>query len=96
MRRIGQAQVPTEPAQASALFAARRAELQRSQPDAFAAPRCVAAIEAATHLPLREGLQRERELFLECMASPQRAVLIEDFFARRQASKPISAAGRQA
>jgi 3-hydroxyacyl-CoA dehydrogenase len=96
VRRIGEAEVPTEPAQTSALFAEKRAELQRTQPDSFSAPRCLAAIEAATRLPLLEGLQRERELFLECMASPQRAALIEDFFARRQAGKPATATGHQA
>ena len=79
--------VPTEPAEASALFAAQRSEIARTRPDSFSAPRCVAAIEAATRLPLIEGLQHERALFLECMASPQRAALIEDFFARRQAAK---------
>ena len=87
VRRIGQGAVPTERAQVDALFAAKRADIQRTQPDSFSAPRCLAAIEAATRLPLIEGLQRERELFLECMASPQRAALIADFFAQRQAAK---------
>lgn len=87
VRRVGQVQVPTDCAQATALFTARRSEICRTQPDSFSAPRCLAAIEAATQMPLIEGLQRERALFLECMASPQRATLIEDFFARRQAAK---------
>ncbi|WP_166365839.1 enoyl-CoA hydratase-related protein [Pseudomonas akapageensis] len=87
VRRIGQAEVPTERDQAAALFAAKRIEIQRTQPDSFSAPRCLAAIEAATCLPLIEGLQRERALFLECMASPQRAALIEDFFAQRRAAR---------
>ncbi|WP_350598246.1 enoyl-CoA hydratase-related protein [Pseudomonas sp. 65/3-MNA-CIBAN-0223] len=87
VRRVGQAAVPTEPAEANALFAAQRSDIARTRPDSFSAPRCVAAIEAATRLPLIEGLQHERALFLECMASPQRAALIEDFFARRQAAK---------
>lgn len=87
MRRVGQLQVPTDGAQATALLTARRSEICRTHPDSFSAPRCLAAIEAATQMPLIEGLQRERALFLECMASPQRATLIEDFFARRQAAK---------
>jgi 3-hydroxyacyl-CoA dehydrogenase len=87
VRRVGQAEVPTEPGEAIALLTARRSEISRTKPDSFSAPRCLAAIEAATRMPLIEGLQRERALFLECMASPQRAALIEDFFARRQATK---------
>ena len=87
VRRVGQMTVPTAPAEASALIAARRSEICRTQPDSFSTPRCLAAVEAAIQMPLIEGLQRERALFLECMASPQRAALIEDFFARRQAAK---------
>lgn len=87
VRRVGQIEMPTTPSEASALIAARRSEITRTQPDSFSAPRCLAAIEAATQMPLSEGLQRERALFLECMASPQRAALIEDFFARRQAAR---------
>jgi 3-hydroxyacyl-CoA dehydrogenase len=87
VRRVGQMTIPTTSAEASALIAARRSEIGRTQADSFSAPRCLAAIEAAIHMPLIEGLQRERALFLECMASPQRAALIEDFFARRQTAK---------
>ena len=87
VRRVGQMTIPTTSAEASALIAARRSEIGRTQADSFSAPRCLAAIEAAIHMPLIEGLQRERALFLECMASPQRAALIDDFFARRQTAK---------
>ncbi|MGA3796642.1 enoyl-CoA hydratase/isomerase family protein [Pseudomonas fluorescens] len=87
VRRVGQTEVSTESGEATALFTAQRSEISRTQPDSFSAPRCLAAIEAAIRMPLIEGLQRERALFLECMASPQRAALIEDFFARRQAAK---------
>lgn len=87
VRRVGQIEMPTTPAEASASIAARRSAITRTHPDSFSAPRCLAAVEAATQMPLIEGLQRERALFLECMASPQRAVLIEDFLARRQAAK---------
>ena len=53
----------------------------------FSPLRCIAAVEAATQLPLAEGLKRERELFAECLQSPQRAALVHSFFAERQASK---------
>lgn len=87
VRRVGQMEMPTPAVEARALMTARRSEITRTQADSFSAPRCLAAVEAATQMPLGEGLQRERALFLECMASPQRATLIEDFFARRQAPK---------
>lgn len=87
-RRSGQARMPAAVGSSNAeLLMAKRAEVQRSQPDLFSPLRCIAAIEAATALPLSDGLQRERALFLECMESPQRAALIHKFFAERQAAK---------
>lgn len=45
------------------------------------------AVEAAFTLPFDEGMKRERALFLDCMASPQRAGLVHAFFAERQVAK---------
>lgn len=45
------------------------------------------AVQAAIDLPFRAGLAKERELFMQCMASEQRAGLIHSFFAQRQARK---------
>ena len=56
-------------------------------PGLFSPQRCVSAVEAAFALPLAEGLKRERELFGECLVSPQRAALVHAFFSERQASK---------
>jgi 3-hydroxyacyl-CoA dehydrogenase len=42
---------------------------------------------AASTLPLPDGLARERALFRDCMASPQRAALIHAFFAERAVAK---------
>ncbi|TWB12858.1 3-hydroxyacyl-CoA dehydrogenase [Nitrospirillum amazonense] len=69
------------------LFSAARADLARKSPHLFAPHRCVDAVEAATTLPLDEGLKRERELFQACMDSPQRAGLIHSFFAERAVAK---------
>ncbi|PWU29881.1 3-hydroxyacyl-CoA dehydrogenase [Pseudomonas sp. RW407] len=82
-RRTGERQVEGD----AALIAARHAEVQKRTPGLFSPLRCVAAVEAATRLPLAEGLKRERELFQECLASPQRAALIHAFFAEREAAK---------
>ncbi|MCF7200795.1 3-hydroxyacyl-CoA dehydrogenase NAD-binding domain-containing protein [Pseudomonas oligotrophica] len=84
-RRTGELSVPgTDSAE---LIAARHAEVARRTPGLFAPLRCIAAVEAATRLPLAEGLARERELFAECLDSPQRGALVHAFFAERQAGK---------
>ena len=70
-----------------ALFAAKRAELAKRQPQLFSPHRIVDAVEAAVILPFAEGTARERELFLACMDSPQRAGLIHSFFAEREVAK---------
>ena len=53
----------------------------------FSPFKCVDAVEAAFTLPFDEGMKRERALFLDCMASPQRAGLVHAFFAERQVAK---------
>ncbi|CAO3410400.1 3-hydroxyacyl-CoA dehydrogenase NAD-binding domain-containing protein [Azospirillum largimobile] len=70
-----------------ALFAAKRAELGKRLPHLYSPQRIVDAVEAAVTLPFAEGMARERELFLACMDSPQRAGLICAFFAEREAAK---------
>lgn len=71
----------------AALLESKRCEVQRSLPGLFSPLRCIAAIEAATVLPLAEGLKRERMLFQECLQSPQRLALVHKFFAERQVGK---------
>ena len=85
-RRTGRRCVPDADGAAQRI-AARREELLSRQPDAFSPPRCLEAIEAALQLPLEQGLRRERELFLECLESPQRAELVARFFAERAKAK---------
>lgn len=48
---------------------------------------CVDAIEAAATLPFEQGLKRERELFLQLVASDQSKALRHIFFAEREAQK---------
>lgn len=58
--------------------------LNQESPELFSPFRIVEAIEACvTSESLQDGLRRERELFLACMDSPQRAGLIHLFFAAR-------------
>ncbi|NWN91842.1 3-hydroxyacyl-CoA dehydrogenase [Marinobacter adhaerens] len=71
----------------SDVFEQFRTALQKKARGQFAPFKCVDAVEAAFTLPFADGMKRERELFMECMDSPQRAGLIHSFFAEREVSK---------
>lgn len=71
----------------SDVFDQFRALLQKKARGQFSPFKCVDAIEAAFELPFAEGMKRERELFMACMESPQRAGQIHSFFAEREVSK---------
>jgi 3-hydroxyacyl-CoA dehydrogenase len=86
-RRSGEQTFGLEGADNEALIRAKHAEVAKRMPGLFSPLRCIAAVEAASQLPLAEGLKRERELFVECLNSPQRGALIHSFFAERQAGK---------
>ena len=53
----------------------------------FAPERCIQAVEAACELPLVEGLQKEKELFIECANTPQARAQQHLFFAGTAANK---------
>ncbi len=53
----------------------------------FAPYQAIKAVRAAIELPFDEGVRRERELFMECMAHPQSAALRHAFFAEREAAR---------
>ncbi len=64
-----------------------KASIARKARGYFAPGKIIAAVQAAAELDFDAGMARERELFLECMASPESAALLHVFFAQRQASK---------
>src|SRR5213594_3391685 len=69
------------------VFADFRRSIAR-QTRGFRAPEsCIKAVEAAVNLPFDAGLRRERELFLELMASPESKAQRYFFFAEREAAK---------
>ncbi|UEM07812.1 enoyl-CoA hydratase/isomerase family protein (plasmid) [Skermanella rosea] len=70
-----------------ALFVEIRAKLAKTARNLHSPHRCVDAVEAAVTLPFEQGLAKERELFQDCMDSPQRAGLIHAFFSEREAAK---------
>ena len=71
----------------SEVFGEFRASLEKKARGLFAPFKCVDAVEAAFELSFEQGMQRERELFQQCMESPQRAGLVHAFFAEREVSK---------
>jgi len=87
VRRVRDLTDQVEADKGSEVFDEFRAALEKKARGLFSPFKCVDAVEAAFTLPFDEGLQRERALFSECMASPQRAGLIHAFFAEREVSK---------
>ncbi len=79
-------ELPVEKADPS-VFANFRKLLAKKARGQEAPQRIVDCIEAATMMTFPEGLAKERELFMECMASPQSAAMRHVFFAEREAVK---------
>lgn len=69
------------------LFDDFRKRLDRSARGQVAPYNILTCVEAAVRLPMDQGLAKERELFTECLLSPQSAAMRHLFFAERQAAK---------
>lgn len=65
-------------------FAVARASYAKRKRGFLAPQKCIDAVEAAVTLPFEDGLKRERELFEDCMNSPQSAAQRYAFFAERE------------
>ncbi|WP_286869571.1 3-hydroxyacyl-CoA dehydrogenase NAD-binding domain-containing protein, partial [Herbaspirillum sp. UBA812] len=70
-----------------AAIAAARDEAGKKSRGLFSPHKIIDAVEAATNLTFEEGLALERQFFLQCLDSPQRAGLIHAFFAEREVQK---------
>ncbi|HZY19274.1 MAG TPA: 3-hydroxyacyl-CoA dehydrogenase NAD-binding domain-containing protein [Ramlibacter sp.] len=64
-----------------------RAETATKTRGLFSPLKIVEAVEAGLDLPFEDALRHERQLFLQCIDSPQRAGLIHAFFAEREVVK---------
>jgi 3-hydroxyacyl-CoA dehydrogenase len=64
-----------------------RADTAKKTRGLFSPLKIVEAVEAGLDLPFEEALRNERQLFLQCIDSPQRAGLIHAFFAEREVVK---------
>ncbi len=71
----------------AAAFEAGRQQARKIRRHQTAPLKAIEAIEAATKLPFAEGCRREREIAMECLASPQAQAMIHVFFAERAVSK---------
>lgn len=69
------------------VFAFARQETTKRARGMIAPLKCIDAVEAATQIPFKEGMKKERELFLELVTSDQSKALRHIFFAERQAAK---------
>ncbi|GMU92710.1 MAG: crotonase [Candidatus Hydrogenedentota bacterium] len=70
-----------------AIFEQARKALAKTKRGFEAPQRCVDCVEAAATLPFDQGLERERQIFVECLMSEQSAAQRHLFFAERQVSK---------
>src|SRR5229473_3625277 len=88
LRKISDIDDKLAPARANpGMFDAFRKSIEREARGYLAPFKCIEAVQAAVTLPFAEGLKRERQLFQECMASPQSKGQIHAFFAEREATK---------
>ncbi len=84
LRKTGE--LPNPESDAKALETIRQT-LEKQHPDLYSPYRILEALAASCTLPLADGLRFERELFFQCMDSPQRAGLIHHFFASKAIGK---------
>ncbi|MEE8533874.1 MAG: 3-hydroxyacyl-CoA dehydrogenase NAD-binding domain-containing protein [Alphaproteobacteria bacterium] len=68
-------------------FDAMRERIARRARGQLAPFHCIEAVAGAVRLPFDDGIARERELFEECLASPQSKALMHVFFAERAAAR---------
>ncbi|MGH1423704.1 MAG: 3-hydroxyacyl-CoA dehydrogenase NAD-binding domain-containing protein [Pseudooceanicola sp.] len=75
-----------------AVIEATLAGVRKKNPHLISPVKCVEAV-AACNLPLADGLKVERQCFIDCMETPQRAGLIHAFFGERAVSNIPEAKG---
>jgi len=84
LRKVSALPVRVENANLFSEFEKSIAKKQRG----FLAPfHCIKAVQAACELPFADGMKRERELFMELMASPESKAQRQVFFAEREVAK---------
>jgi 3-hydroxyacyl-CoA dehydrogenase len=93
LRRISQMNVPVDGEDSGDVTAAERhfrrvrTSLEEKAQGYLAPFLIVDCVEASVTLPFSAGLEKEAELFTQCLESPQSRALVHLFFAERAASK---------
>ncbi len=75
------------PESVEALVNKAREEVRKRYRGRIAPLKAIDAVEAATILPFAEGIEKERELFEDCLHSEQARALIRAFFGEREVTK---------
>ena len=78
-------QIPPDDTQG--LFEEARKHIERRARGLIAPGRCIESVENAVTLSFEEGMEKEREFFVECVGSEQSSGQRHAFFAERQANK---------
>ena len=84
--RAADAALADKPA-SQAVLDALKAETAKKTPGLFSPLKIIEAVQGALDLPFDAALALERQLFLQCLDSPQRSGLIHAFFAEREVAK---------
>jgi 3-hydroxyacyl-CoA dehydrogenase len=87
IRRSGELPLAADIDGARALLKEIAADTAKKSRGLFSPLKIVEAVEAGLDLPFDEALRNERQLFLQCIDSPQRAGLVHAFFAEREVAK---------
>jgi 3-hydroxyacyl-CoA dehydrogenase len=82
-------------AASQAALDAIKADTAKKTRGLFSPLKIIEAVQAGLDLPFDEALKLERQLFLQCIDSPQRAGLIHAFFAEREVVKVPEARAAQ-
>ncbi|MEJ8848250.1 3-hydroxyacyl-CoA dehydrogenase NAD-binding domain-containing protein [Variovorax rhizosphaerae] len=95
VRRTRDAQGLADRAVAQAAIDAAKADTAKKSRGLFSPMKIVEAVQAALDKSFDEAIKLEREAFLACIDSPQRAGLIHAFFAEREVAKVPEAKAAQ-
>ncbi|WP_266181377.1 3-hydroxyacyl-CoA dehydrogenase NAD-binding domain-containing protein [Dyella humicola] len=87
VRRTRDASGLADRAASRAAIDAVRAEVSRASRGLFSPLKILDAVQAALDQPFDDGLRVERDLFMQCLDSPQRAGLVHAFFSEREVLK---------
>ncbi|WP_399685335.1 3-hydroxyacyl-CoA dehydrogenase NAD-binding domain-containing protein [Xenophilus sp.] len=95
VRRTRDAQGLADRAAAQAAIDAAKADTAKKSRGLFSPMKIVEAVQNTLDKPFEEAVKLEREAFLACIDSPQRAGLIHAFFAEREVAKVPEAKAAQ-